>query len=297
MVNLGGNIVTNFASKAKSLVNNRNTLKAVVALGVLASSQANAGIINGTDLSIDDMSVGYSDSGQFPGFFSSNFSYDQYPFPTGDSGSITGEAFGDGLKLYGSADIGDRSLYESFINPSEDPDAIDAGYVTGIAFNWIGSFNNTANLETGDKLALDYEFGISFTDAGQSESSVSYNFFTGFYRLDDGYGLFDGQWEGQGFLSSAGDHDIEGTAESGEIDAFLLEEIQNGNVGFFVSLIVNWEDYDDSGDRLSVVIPQNSIDIGVNTAPTAVEVPEPSVPLLFGSAILGMAALRRKIRK
>ena len=291
--------MSDFSLKAQKLLEQSKKAGVIVALSVIASTQASAALIEGNDLDLDEMTVGYSDSGQFPGFFSGAFQYgDNIDTPTGDNGVVKGQTFGDGLKLFGSADIGDRSLYQSFQN--SNPEGQNAGYVTGIAFNWIGSFSKASGIQVGDKLALDYEFSIDYSDnktfdsQGDAPTSVSYNFFTGFYDLHSGYGLYDGQWQYSQTLNAAGHYDLFGTAESGLIDEDLLDQIQAGEIGFFVSLIVDWRDYDASGDRLRVVIPDQSIDIGINTAPTAKiqNVPEPGALTVLALGLLGLVGRR-----
>lgn len=280
------------SAKAKTLVRKNTAFGAIVVASSLCAAHANAGIIDGNDLTLEEMSVGYLDSGGFPGFFSSEAS---------DDGNIVGEAFGDGLKLYGSASMSDTSLFTSHSNP--DPDGESASFVSGIAFNWTGTFSNPDDIAIGDQLALAYDFGIDFTDNLSQETSVSYRFSTGFFNLATGP-IFTTIWDKQEILFSGKD-DITGSAESGNVDTDILDGIQDGQTGWFVRLLVEWQDFSsfddpidvDNIDTLSVIIPNNSIDIGLNVAPTGttVPVPEPSSLFILVSGLLGgLLSTRRK---
>jgi MYXO-CTERM domain-containing protein len=257
--------------------------------------------VSTAQLHADYAAVGnYSNSGWFTG--------------EPDSTKASASTLGLGFKLSGERVFQDSELYNRSYGWCSDGvcDASSLYYyrgdTTGIGFVWGGHV--TGEFAPGDQLKAAYEFMVDWTHtptgAGYDYAGVYWSFKLGFSstphvpeRYQSGpasrgssnetYGSFSepGVYQVEGLLSSYDAPDY--TSDSGWYwFAQLTFELQESGV--------RWTNYGDpapasiNGDYLRVVVPTNSIDVGVNAVP----VPEPES---WGLALAGLAVAGALVRR
>ena len=288
---------SNLLQKARQIATSSHTKKiASIAPLACASFAANAATLN-----LDTMFAGYySASGFFTevGTTDSNFDFVSLGVqPVGTT--IGGQALPDGFKLSGSSTMSDNRLGQI----GTDPYANFGNEAHGLAFAWGGSVEGP--LQEGDKLVFDYDFSIDMSDNLNSGSSSYYwDLHAGIFELCCGAPVLEPFAFQQTYSYSASESvyspglmTFQGTAEGEE----FYGGFPGSEFGWQVWLTINWYDEDAysssaSGDTLSVVIPQNSIDVGINAAPQASPVPVPAAVWLFSSG-LALLAGRKRFRK
>lgn len=258
-------------------------------------------------LQADYSAVGtYSNSGFFTGEL--------------DETKASGSTLGMGFKLSGEAEFADSELYSrryaSCYDGACDPYSLyySRGDTTGVAFVWGGKV--TGNLVDGDQLKAAYEFSIDWRHTalptGYDYASVNWTLHMGFANMayTDGVtpqalrGNARGYTEVSGYLGTeeTGLHTFAGEL-SAYHQAYSWEE--NPDWYWYVLLEAHlseagerWTSPGDpapasmNGDFLRVVVPGNSIDVGINAVP----VPEAQswAMALAGLGVAGLLAGRRR---
>jgi hypothetical protein len=219
-----------------------------------------------------------------------------------DASGLNYAAFGDGVKLWGSSGQATKVDFYSHDNWSGQP-----VYFEGMSLNWSGTVEGIFVgdqweydevlgedvLFPGDHLALDYEFTVNQSGGIQfdylfmlhigEESNPAAAWWTGngatvLNPVDGGSGMVEAPAQTSAEVS--GSVRFDPFSWSNEPETFdhywkLSLVVRPWNVG-------DWE----PGDNLEVIVPGNSIDVGINTVP----VPEPATVGL-GIGLMAFAAV------
>jgi hypothetical protein len=296
-----------FLERAQTLAAQGNLLaRASVALPLAcAAGSVSADVITSQDLILETSYVGYwQPSGFFTEVaFTDNESGDYIPLGQVPDGSTVGGAtLGNGLKLFGQSTMSDDFLG----NVGDDIFDNRGNQAFGVAFVWAGSVARP--LAEGDRLSLGYTFDIGVTDnQGLGQSSVFWELRAGIFEqcCDPYVGevfSFPPAYDtiASGEVLGGQQLTISGIAETWE----LFSVDPEASYGWAILLTTYWNDPDAfdgipqfgsaSGDTLSVTIPMDSIDVGVNAIPGTAPVPVPAAAWLFGA---GLAALGGVVRR
>jgi len=287
---------------------------AALPLQAMATTEADTGDtapVSTAQLQADFAGVGnYSNSGFFTGEL--------------DTSQASVSTLGLGFKLSGDRTFQDSELYNRRYSSCDDTgcDASSLYYsrgdTTGISFLWGGRV--TGDFAPGDQLKAAYEFTIDwthtatanpydyayvnwdlklgFTDVPPPSPDEYYNWYaSGPYNQTYADTLYDpGVIEVSGLLSSYDAPDYPSYAANGEWYWFAQLTVNLEEAG------VRWTSPGDpapaniNGDYLRVIVPGNSIDVGINEVPFASAVPEPEswALTLLGLAMMGLFKRRQK---
>ncbi|MBI5462816.1 MAG: hypothetical protein HY941_11590 [Gammaproteobacteria bacterium] len=261
---------------------------------LVALSLAAAPVVgHGASLVHDYSAVGeYSNSGFFTGAL--------------DESAAAATVQGLGFKLTGSQTVSDsmfwawNDYYQMTVRKYD---------TTGIAFVWGGALDGA--LSGGETLSAPFDFNIDFSHTAPSNSAYDYPgvgwTLTVGFRGDaytpgqglgpDMYALYSNSTSG--WMDAAGSYQF-----TGSVDAMIDEWSAANAISWYAMLSVEWHDplaypgWEDTagtmnGDYLTVTIPNQSIDVALLPAVSAV--PVPGAFWLLSSGLLGIVSFSRRV--
>lgn len=236
--------------------------------------------------------------------------YSNSGFFTGalDESAADAAVQGLGFKLTGSQTVSDSMFFAWNDYYQQTLRKYDT---TGIAFVWGGALDGT--LSGGETLSAPFDFSIDFSHTAPLldpysiyYAHVGWTLTLGF--RSDAYVPGEGLGPDMGALygnSTYGSADVAGLHQfTGSVDVMTDAWIAANATSWFAMLSVEWAEplvgggWEDTagtvnGDYLTVTIPNQSIDVAL--LPAASAVPVPGAFWLFGSGVLGLFSFRRRI--